>query len=180
MTHKGKLLFAGAAMFSALIANSPVAAATVITAFTTGPFSLGNSLGTLPATKLKIGNTYDFTFTLEDPLGTTTSTQIQAQLLAHNSSTPQLMQYSLYTGTPGSGTFQSQSSLDYSPTIAFSPAAGDYYLEVNYIAANNEVAGGTLTAAVPEPASWAMMLAGFSALGVALRRRATKNATMAA
>ncbi len=64
-------------MFPALIAVLP-----------TGPFTLGRSLGTLPATKLKAGNTCDFAFTLEDLLGTTTTTQIQAQLLAHKSSTP--------------------------------------------------------------------------------------------
>lgn len=75
-------------MLLALIAASPVAAATIITAFVTGPFSLRSSLGTLPATKLKAGNTYDFTFTLEDLLETTTTTQVQPRLLAHNSSTP--------------------------------------------------------------------------------------------
>ena len=176
MTINTKLLFAGVAVLSTLLATSSVSAMTVITAFTTGPFSLNNPLGTLPATKLKTSNTYDFTFTLEDPLGTVSSTQVQAQLLAHNASIPQLMQYSLYTGTPGSGTFQSQSNLDFSPTLAFTPAAGDYYLEVNYVAANNEVVGGTLTASVPEPASWAMMLLGFGVLGGALRRRAAKLA----
>lgn len=34
-----------------------------------------------------------------------------------------------------------------------------------------EVTGGTLTAGVPEPASWALMLAGFGGLGAMLRRR---------
>ncbi len=175
MIFNSKLLFAGAAVISAMAITSSVSAATVITPFTSGPFSLNNPLGTLPATKMKIGNTYDYTFTLEDPVGSITSTQVQAQLLAHGGSTPELIQYTLYSGAPGSGTFQSQSSLDFSPTIAFAPVAGDYYLEVNVISANNEVAGGTLTAAVPEPASWAMMLVGFGLLGGALRRRATKG-----
>ena len=145
-----------------------------------GPFSLNNPLGTLPATKMVNGNTYDYTFTLVDPLGNAASTQVSAQLLAQSGSTPQLIQYSLYSGTPGSGTFQSQSNLDFSPTIAFTPAAGDYYVEVDFIAKSGEVAGGTLTAGVPEPASWAMMLVGFGALGVALRRRAAKTASLAA
>lgn len=175
MIFNSKFLFAGAAIISALAITSPVSAATVITPFTGGPFSLNNPLGTLPATKMKIGNTYDYTFTLVDPVGSISSTQVQAQLLVHGGSTPELIQYSLYSGVPGSGVFQSQSSLDFSPTIAFSPAAGNYYLQVDKISANNEVAGGTLTAAVPEPASWAMMLVGFGVLGGALRRRATKS-----
>ncbi len=179
MTISVKTLFAGAALISALALSTAASAVTVITPFMGGPFSLANPLGTLPATKMKTGNTYDYTFTLVDPLGTSASTQVSAQLLAHSASTPELIQYSLYSGTPGSGTFLSQSSLDFSPTISFTPAAGDYYVEVNFIAASGEVAGGTLTAAVPEPASWAMMLVGFGALGVALRRRAAKTASVA-
>ncbi len=179
MTISAKTLFAGAALISALVLSTAASAVTVITPFLGGPFSLSNSLGTLPATKMKTGNLYDYTFTLVDPLGTSASTQVSAQLLAHSLSTPELIQYSLYSGTPGSGTFLSQSSLDFSPTISFTPAAGDYYVEVNVISASGEVAGGTLTAAVPEPASWAMMLVGFGALGVALRRRAAKTASFA-
>jgi hypothetical protein len=179
MTISVKTLFAGAALISALALSTAASAVTVVTAFTGGPFSLSNPLGTLPATKMKTGTTYDYSFTLVDPLGTSASTQVSAQLLAHSSSTPELIQYSLYSGVSGSGTFISQSSLDFSPTITFTPAAGDYYVEVNYIAASGEVAGGTLTAAVPEPASWAMMLVGFGALGVALRRRAAKTASVA-
>ena len=91
------------------------------------------------------------------------------------------MTYSLYTGTPGTGTFVAQSALmEYSPTISFTPAAGDYYVEVDVISANGETAGGTLTSVVPEPAAWAMMLVGFGGLGLALRRRAAKTASIAA
>ena len=180
MTISVKTLFAGAAVISALAISSAASAMTVITPFMNGPFSLSNPLGTLPATKMTSGNVYDYTFTLVDPLGTSDSTEISAQLLAHSASTPELIQYSLYSGDPGSGTFLSQSSVDFSPTIAFTPAAGDYYVEVDYIAKSGEVAGGTLTAAVPEPASWAMMLVGFGALGVALRRRTAKTASVAA
>ena len=43
-----------------------------------------------------------------------------------------------------------------------------------------EVVGGTITTAVPEPASWAMMLVGFGAMGVALRRRAMTAAPVSA
>lgn len=36
---------------------------------------------------------------------------------------------------------------------------------------NVSISGGPVTAAVPEPASWAMMLAGFGVIGGAMRRR---------
>ncbi len=174
MTTTLKTLFAGAAVLSALAMAAPASAVTIVTPFSTGPFDLNNPLGTIPATKLQTGNVYDFSFTLDMPTGSSTSVQLSSQLLKGGGSTPELIQYSLYSGVSGSGTFISQSSLDFSPTIAFTPTVGDYYVEVNYIAASGEVAGGTLTASVPEPASWAMMLVGFGALGVALRRRAAK------
>ncbi len=180
MTISVKTLLAGAALISALALSTAASAVTVITPLLGGPFSLSNPLGTLPATKMKAGNTYDFTFSLVGPLGNIDSIQLQAQLLSHATSTPELIQYSLYSGAPGSGTLMSKSSLDFSPTISFQPAAGAYYVEVDYIAARGEVAGGTLTASAPEPASWAMMLVGFGALGVALRRRAAKTASVAA
>ncbi len=180
MTNSLKTLIAGAAVLSVLAIAAPASAVTIVTPFLSGPFSLTNPLGTIPATKLVTGNTYDFSFTLATPVGSATSVQLLAQLLKHGQSTPEMIQYSLYSGTSGSGTFITQSSSDFSPTIAFTPAAGNYYVEVNYIAVSGEVAGGTLTSSVPEPASWAMMLVGFGALGVALRRRAAKVASVTA
>lgn len=158
----------------ALAAVAPAASAmTVIKAFTGGPFSLLNPLGTLPATKLLKGNTYDFTFSMVQPLkGAASSTQVSAQLLAHGTSTPELIQYSLFSGAPGSGSFISQSALDYSPTITFRPEVGAYYLKVDVVSRFGETVGGTLTTApVPEPGAWAMMLLGFGSLGGVLRRR---------
>lgn len=175
-----KTLLAGAAVASTLVAVSAASAAVIITPFTGGPFSLNNPLGTIPATKMTTSNTYDFTFSLAMPLGTGSSVQLAAQKLIHGSSVPELIQYSLYAGTPGSGVFQSQSSLDFAPTVAFTPTVGNYYVQVDYISASGEVAGGTITSSVPEPASWGMMLVGFGALGVALRRRAAATASLAA
>ena len=176
MLNNIRRLSAGAAVLAVIIAASPTSAATIIKPFLSGPFSLNNPLGTIAAIKVLKANTYDFTFTLEAPLGNTTSAQLQAQLLVKGSSVPELIQYSLYSGAPGSGSFVSQSILDFSPTISFTPTAGDYYVELDHIAVNNEVVGGTLTSDVPEPASWAMMLVGFGALGVAMRRRSAKGA----
>ena len=168
-----RMLCAGTAAL-ALAAVAPAASAmTVIKAFTGGPFSVLNPLGTLPATRLLKGNTYDFTFSMVQPLkGAITSTQFSAQLLAHNVSIPELIQYSLFSGTPGSGSFISQSTLDYSPTISFRPEVGAYYVKVDVVSRFGETVGGTLTTApVPEPGGWAMMLLGFGALGGLLRRR---------
>jgi hypothetical protein len=176
MTISVKTLFAGAAIVSALAIAAPASAATIIVAFTGGPFSLTNPIGTLPATPLIKGNNYDFTFTMVPPLGgNTTSTQLQAQ--SQSPATPQLISYQLYQGTPGSGTLLAVSALDFSPVVAFNAEAGDYYIEVlsSQIAKSGEVASGSVAAvAVPEPASWAMMLVGFGALGFAMRRRSAK------
>jgi hypothetical protein len=164
---------AGAAAF-ALAAVAPAASAmTVVKAFIGGPFSLVNPLGSIPATKLLKGNTYDFTFTMVQPLkAAISSTQVSAQLLAHSASTPEIIQYSLYSGAPGSGSFVSQSTLDYSPTITFRPEVGAYFLQVDVVKRVGETVGGTLTTApAPEPAAWAMMLLGFGALGGVMRRR---------
>jgi hypothetical protein len=182
MKYSAKTLFAGAAVVSALIAAAPVSAATIIVAFTGGPFSLTNPIGTLPATKLVKGNTYDFTFTMVPPLsGNTTSTQAQAQARVGTGNVPELIQYQLYEGTPGSGTLLATSALDYSPVVAFNAVPDNYYMEVTSaeIAKNNEVASGSIAAAVPEPAGWAMMLVGFGALGLALRRRSASTASFA-
>lgn len=45
---------------------------------------------------------------------------------------------------------------------------------------NFRVSGTTLTAAVPEPATWGMMIGGFAVTGGALRRRRRATATFAA
>ena len=175
MSLSVKTLFAGAAVLTALVATAPASAATIVVPYENGPFSLLNPLGTLPATKLIKGNDYDFTFTMVQPLvGSITSVQVQAQFLGGGVSTPELIQYQLYAGTPGSGTWLAQSSNDFSPVVALNFAAGDYYIEVtsDEISKSKEVASGSITTApAPEPASWAMMLVGFGALGFAMRRR---------
>lgn len=185
MSIKFKLLAAGSVMLSVMIATTSVSAAVIIKAFSGGPLSVANPLGTLPAIKLSKKNTYDFTFSMTADPGSFASVQLLAQLLTKGTSIPEQIQYSLFKtvllkGMPSIGTFVAQSSLDYSPTIAFKPEVGSYYVRVDNIAANNEVVGGTVTTAVPEPASWAMMLVGFGALGSVLRRRGAKTSLNAA
>ncbi len=180
MSIKFKLLAAGSVMLSVMIATTSVSAAVIIKAFSGGPLSVANPLGTLPAIKLSKKNTYDFTFSMTADPGSFASVQLLAQLLTKGTSIPEQIQYSLFKGVPINGTFVAQSSLDYSPTIAFKPEVGSYYVRIDNIAANNEVVGGTVTTAVPEPASWAMMLVGFGALGGVLRRRGAKTPLNAA
>ena len=167
-------------MLSAAVATTPASAMTVIKAFLGGPISVANPLGTIPATKLLKKNTYDFTFSMVADPGSFGSLQVLAQLLTKGGSTPEPIQFSLYEGVPSSGVFKGQSNLDYAPTLAFKPEVGSYYVKIDKITVNNEVVGGTITTAVPEPASWAMMLVGFGAMGVALRRRAMTAAPVSA
>jgi hypothetical protein len=178
-----KTLCVGAVMAAAIAAMTPVHAATIVTAFAGGPFSLANPTGTLPATKITSGNTYDFTFTMAPPLsGSTTSTQVEAQALIGKPAAPvaELIQYSLFSGTPGSGTFIAQSSIDFAPVIGFNASPGAYYLKLDYVAKVGEViSGSVLTTGVPEPASWATMLVGLGILGSILRRRVRHGIALA-
>ena len=84
------------------------------------------------------------------------------------------MQYQLYRGVPGAGAFMGQSSLDFSPSIAFNPLAGAYYIEITprQIAKSGEVVSGLIsTSAVPEPDAWVLMTFGVFGLGMVMRSR---------
>jgi hypothetical protein len=181
MTLSMKTLFAGAAALSAIAAATVVSAATVIIPIPGGPFSLANPLAGLPAVDLLSGNTYDFTFTMADPLANTIAT-IQVQAQAQKSGINEPITFDLYSGDP-TGTFLLTSSTGTNANLMFNPSPGDYYLEITpaYIASNKEAISGTiLVSTVAEPAAWAMMLVGFGGLGVALRRRTAKTAAVAA
>jgi PEP-CTERM motif-containing protein len=58
-------------------------------------------------------------------------------------------------------------------------SAGDYYLDLSGTGGGSAGYGGTLStsvSAVPEPATWAMMLLGFASVGFMAYRRRTQNA----
>ena len=61
-------------------------------------------------------------------------------------------------------------------------AAGQYWLVIDGANSGTGSLGGTVTIqeAVPEPATWAMMLLGFGAIGWQLRRRRSQMITQAA
>ncbi|MBS0502770.1 MAG: cistern family PEP-CTERM protein, partial [Proteobacteria bacterium] len=61
-------------------------------------------------------------------------------------------------------------------TVTFSNFATRWQAGQNGASASG---GGTIVTAVPEPATWAMMIAGFGLAGAAIRRRRTANVTYA-
>lgn len=166
---------AAAALF--VVTTGSAHALTIVKPFLGGPFSPSNSLGTIQAIKLDKKNTYDFTFTLS-PAGGSVLTQIQASI---SGPTSEPIQYTLFAGSPGSGTIVDTSTLSIAPSLTDSLGTGDYYVEVDFIAKNNELlTGGLDVAAVPEPAAWGMMLFGLAGLGAALRLNRRKPVALAA
>lgn len=75
------------------------------------------------------------------------------------------------TGVNAGGVFV---NFDNTPLL-FNSAAGQFTFTINDVSvASNSAAqfiSGQIQAAVPEPGTWAMMLLGFGAIGVAMRRR---------
>ncbi len=174
----------GLAMAAPLGLATPVSAATILKVYAVAgcPCSATNPLGTLPATTL-LKNTktksylYDFTFDIANPLGSSVTSQSQATLTTKSGATIEMIDFSLFTniGTaaaPVAGTSLGSSSLAFASVLNVPLAAGHYFLQVDYIAANREtLSGGVTVNPVPEPASWALVLVGFGALGGAMRAR---------
>src|SRR5258706_13379296 len=108
MTISAKTLFAGAALISALAVGGSVSAATVIVPFDGSPFSLSNPIGTLPATAMTKGNTYDFTFSIVNPIGgATPPTHLPAP--SPKPATAPLVPYNPFSRPPGPRTAMSDS-----------------------------------------------------------------------
>jgi hypothetical protein len=174
MTMNARMLGVGVALAASLGAASSASAALIINSVIGGPFSPAVSIGTIPTTRVFTTNTYDFTFDMS--AAGSVETQMQASLAV-----PRLIQYSLWEGSPGSGTFIDESALGIGPTVVQTLSPGDYYLQVDSIARNGEfVSGGLVVSAVPEAMSWTLMLVGFAGVGAALRRRTAKSAAIAA
>ncbi|MGH7012048.1 MAG: FxDxF family PEP-CTERM protein [Caulobacteraceae bacterium] len=112
----------------------------------------------------------DFSFDL-----TPSSGNVLQQLQASLRSGSQSIAFDLYSGTPGSGTFLGASSPTITgPSLDSNLAPGDYYLQiVTNPPVGSLISGALSVTAVPEPATWAMLLAGFAFVGYAVRRRRT-------
>lgn len=74
---------------------------------------------------------------------------------------------SSYSWLTGSGTF---TAIGTSTTLGLFGTAGGHFTGLDNVKITDL---GVATGAVPEPATWAMMLIGFGAMGGALRRRST-------
>jgi hypothetical protein len=138
-----------------------------------GPFSPANEFGTIHSQKLSTAYTYYFNFDLSKPGDVLT--QVQASIGG-----PQKIQFSVYEGAaPASGSYThappegilvDESLKGIGPSLTDLLHAGDYYIKIDYVAKTNELlTGGFDVSAVPEPASWSMMLLGAGAIGAVMR-----------
>jgi hypothetical protein len=174
MTKNARVLGVGAALAASLAAASSASAALIVQPIIGCPCSPASPVGTMPSTIVFNSNTYDFTFDMS--AAGSVETQMQASFIF-----PRLIQYSLFSGPPGSGTFIDTSTLGIGPTVVQTLGPGSYYLEIDVIAKNGElVSGGLDVTAIPEPMAWTLMLVGFAGVGAALRRRTAKSAAIAA
>jgi hypothetical protein len=100
-----------------------------------------------------------------------------------------LINFTLPPGVSGGGTFAATLigsvsgaggnnggvNVSFAPsTQLFHSSAGDFTLHVNDVAVSGTGAASPISGyiqAVPEPATWAMMLVGFAGMGMAMRRR---------
>jgi hypothetical protein len=78
--------------------------------------------------------------------------------------------------------FNDGTSENFALTPAVQLAAGTFNLAITGVNRGNGSLGGTVTirdvGAVPEPATWAMMLLGFGAIGVGFRRSRRRQTGM--
>jgi hypothetical protein len=172
-----RFIAAAAVSASVVLACAPASALTIVPV-STGAFSLpGDPAGIIPAGTFAQGtSTYDFTFTT---IGGTYDTLLQMQATAVHTGIPHAIAFTLFKGTPGSGSFVANSGGTATTPTLLTLTAGTYYMEVDTVSVPKElVTGGlTLLSSVPEPAAWTMMLLGFGALGAAVRSRRRSAAT---
>jgi hypothetical protein len=172
-------LMGAAALSAAIIGAAPAHAVTFVVQ--TGPFDLpGDPSGVIPANVIATSsNTYEFTFST---IGGTYKTLMQMQTSKVSNGVPQVLTFALFSGTPGSGTFISNSGTGTAATLELNLSPNNYYLELvtSSTAPRELVTGGiTLLSTVPEPATWAMMITGVGLLGLAARRRRSLSAAVA-
>ena len=172
MKHMSKFVAAGAVAAATILFSAPASAATIVKPVASGVFNLANPIGTVLGIKVSNPNTYDFTFTLGGTFDVIM--QLQASMFG---GVAQNIDFSLYSGAPGSGTLLASSAFTKGPAIEKILGAGSYYLQIGTITVNRELVSGSLTvSAIPEPATWALMISGFGLAGAAIRRRRASDA----
>jgi hypothetical protein len=178
MALNTKIFVAGVAVAASLAAVSPASALDIVNPITGGTGAGGSfvsgDVGTITSLKLSQANTYDFTFTIA-PGAFVVLMQAEASSPAPVNS--ELLQFTVYDGTPpapGTGT-EGTSPLEDGPSLTKILGAGAYFMHIDNIALDQELlSGGLDVSAVPEPMTWALMLAGLGGVGATLRRRQTK------
>ena len=148
--------------------------------FSYGPYYMG-SIGVLAGVlHANPSNTYDWTFTIGG--ANTVDGSFEMQAAVGSPFTPEPIRFTLWTGTP----LGAHSLHDTSPTavgaalshIALTP--GNYFLQLAPadIAVTGEQVDGSISfnmGAVPEPATWLMMMGGLALMGAGLRLRARQT-----
>lgn len=163
-----KMVFAAAAVAFAAVPASAVEV--ILTAGPNGTYSgsfdtVGTALSPIPAGSFS----HTWTFTLPQD-GLTNGTISSVALVPVND--VNLTSVTL-NGTPF--TINSTGVVEFQSLVGLATMAGVQTLVVNGTSGSNGNYAGTIsfspTAAVPEPATWAMMVLGFGAVGFAMRRR---------
>ena len=171
-----KFLATAALSAGVLLASAPAHALTIVP-IATGPFSLpGNPSGVIPKGTFATGtNTYDFTFTT---VGGTYKTLMQMQTTVVGTGNPDNLAFTLYSGSPGTGSFVANSGGTSTAATLVTLTSGTYYMQLDRTAVPKElITGGvTLLSAIPEPATWGMMLIGLGGLGAMMRTRRRASA----
>lgn len=162
-----KALFAAATAIAAVAAVPASAVVIVLTAGTNGTYTGGFD------TTVSTPGTFSHTYTFEIPTAGTTSTGLIT--IASSALSNLDLTSATFNGQAlamsGPGIFETGS-------ITIPTSAGWQTLVVNGTTPNNGTYSGSISftpsanqTAVPEPATWAMMVMGFGAVGFAMRRR---------
>jgi len=182
MKVKNRLLAVGSALAMALVATSANAAVLIT----------GNGLwgqGTTLTSYSQAGSAYQFAFELPNLFGSSTTSAITEFVYKLGNTT--------VAAVPTSVTFYNEDALgmfdlnfggtsvsfygaDIGSTGKITPGPfGSYYNVTSGVNGGSSTGFGNITTttvgAVPEPSTWAMMIIGFGALGLAMRRRRVRT-----
>jgi len=176
-----KLAATAAFSVGVMLAAAPAHAATVNLALggPAGPYNLSNPTGIIVPNFLHgygliKTKTYNFTFSVSPGAYT-----LLADMTKYGASTvmggPQPVAFYLYSGTPtGVHSLLGFSGSALNATFTTNITGGNYYMQlrpVDIAGPDQLVRGGITLSAIPEPATWGLMITGFGLLGLAARRR---------
>jgi len=165
-----KLLCAAVAAAASLAATAPAQAATT--------FQFDGVTGTFSNTQVESPDFTDVFASFVVPIGSIISLAVTSSA---SSDTGDLD----FTSVTLNGVeFDTKATGDFEFRTIRALSTGDNIIRLTGVAGSNATYAGTInvaaaTPAVPEPASWAMMIAGFGLVGTAMRRRASVQTSYA-